>query len=101
MNLTLEVANDLFPTVAITSPSPGAVVSGLVTITADAADDHGINRVVFYVGSKYVGYDPKPPYALNFNSLNLPNGSYVITAKAYDSAGQMTISQGVNVSIEN
>ena len=41
---------DLPPHVAVTSPSDGAVVSGTVTITADASDDRAITHVSFAVG---------------------------------------------------
>ena len=35
------------PTVSITSPAANAVVSGIVTLTAQADDDTGVFRVVF------------------------------------------------------
>jgi hypothetical protein len=97
----VTVDNDHPPTVSITSPAPGAVLSGTVAFSANASDDRAVDRVLFYVGSKYVTYDAKAPYTINFNSLNFANGSYVLTAKVYDSAGNVTVSAGVPVTLQN
>ena len=45
------------PTVALTSPAPGALVDGAVTLQATAADDWGVERVEFYVDGGIVGTD--------------------------------------------
>jgi aqualysin 1 len=100
--IAVTIDNDVTPpTVSVTSPSSGAVVSGTVTLTASATDNRAVDRVLFYVGSRYITYDTKAPYSVNFNSLNLANGSYVVTAKAYDTAGNVSVSQGVTITIQN
>jgi hypothetical protein len=60
-----------------------------------------VDRVLFYVGTRYITYDSRAPYSVNFNSLNLPNGTYSVTAKAYDTTGNFTVSQGVTITIQN
>ncbi|HYH94880.1 Ig-like domain-containing protein, partial [Hyalangium sp.] len=100
--VAVTVDNDLTPpTVSVTSPGAGAVVSGTVALSANAADNRGVDRVLFYVGTRYITYDSRAPYSVNFNSLNLANGTYSVTAKAYDAAGNFTVSQGVTISIQN
>jgi subtilisin family serine protease len=100
-HVQVTVDNDHPPTVRVTSPAPGAVVGGTVVFSADAFDDRAVDRVLFYVGSKYITYDAKAPYSINFNSLNFANGSYVLTTKAYDVAGNVTVSAGVPITIQN
>jgi hypothetical protein len=98
----VTIDNDLIPpTVIVTGPSSGAVVSGTVTLSADATDNRAVDRVLFYVGTRYITYDSRAPYSVNFNSLNLPNGTYSVTAKAYDTTGNFTVSQGVTITIQN
>ncbi|MDY7230834.1 Ig-like domain-containing protein [Hyalangium rubrum] len=100
--VSVTVDNDITaPSVSVTSPSSGAVVSGTVTLTANAADNRAVDRVTFYVGTKYITYDSKAPYSVNFNSLNLANGTYAVTARAIDTAGNITVSEGVSITIQN
>ncbi|WP_224365833.1 Ig-like domain-containing protein [Hyalangium versicolor] len=102
VQLAVWVDNDFTPpTVSLTGPAGGSVVSGTVALTANATDDHAVDQVNFYVGTLYAGYDSKAPYQVNFNSLRLPNGTYTVTAKAYDAAGNLTVSQGVSITIQN
>jgi aqualysin 1 len=94
---------DAPPTAAVLSPQASAQVQGQVTINAHATDDKKVDRVLFYVGSKYITYkrSTTDEYAVTFNSLNFSNGTYPITVKAIDSAGQETTSQPVSIVIQN
>ncbi|WP_224244182.1 Ig-like domain-containing protein [Hyalangium gracile] len=100
-NVTVTVANSPLPTGSITSPAPQAVLSGTVAFSVDAQDLQGIDRVTFYVGSKYVTWDGTAPYGINFNTLNFANGDYVLTARIFDTDGNMTVTEGVTVTIQN
>lgn len=83
---------DLPPHVAVTSPSDGAVVSGTVTITADASDDRAITHVSFAVGGTMIGVDPNATdgWALSWSSSTWANGPHDIAVTATDTAGQTT-----------
>jgi hypothetical protein len=72
------------PTVAITSPGNGANVSGNVTINASASDNKGLQKVRFWAGASYLGFDASAPYAVNWNAGAVANGSYVLKAQAVD-----------------
>ncbi len=94
------------PTVRITSPQSGmfgfpTIVSGPVTIVADARDDYLLERVEYWVGTTLIGADSNAisgiPSSVVWNSGTFPNGFYDIVAKAYDAAGNMTASAPVTV----
>jgi subtilisin family serine protease len=78
------------PTVNITAPADGASVSGLVTINATASDSQGLEKVQFWAGSTYLGYDTTSPFSRSWNTAGLPDGSYSLRARAIDWAGNAT-----------
>lgn len=98
---TVSVDNDQPPTGAFTAPAASAILSGTVNLAVNAQDDRGVDRVNFYLGSQYISWDGKAPYAINFNTLNFINGDYVLTARIFDTAGQMTVTSSVPVHIQN
>ena len=80
------------PTVSITSPASGAAVSGSVALAATASDNVGVTRVEFYADGTLVGTDASSPYAATWNATSATPGSHTIQARAYDAAGNTTIS---------
>jgi Bacterial Ig domain/GDSL-like Lipase/Acylhydrolase len=87
------------PTVSITSPASGAMVSGSVVVAATAADDRGVAGIRFKVDGANLGTeDTNAPYSVTWNTTTLANGPHVLTATARDAAGNTTIStRTVNV----
>jgi subtilisin family serine protease len=94
-------ADTTAPTVSITSPANGATVSGTVTITANATDDVGVTKVEFRVGDAVVAEDTSAPYSVTWDSTTVADGSHVISAKAYDAAGNHSTSAGITVTVSN
>jgi subtilisin family serine protease len=90
-------STDAKPSVSITSPSNGSSVStgSAVTITANASDDKGVTKVDFFVGTTLISTDTTSPYSASWT----PNtdGTYNLTARATDTAGQSTTSAAVQV----
>ncbi|MFL5350888.1 MAG: Ig-like domain-containing protein [Hyalangium sp.] len=100
--LTVRTDNDLIPpTVALTAPAQGSTLTGTVTFSANASDDHAVTQVTFYVGNIQAGSVYSAPYNITFNTRSFPNGAKVITAKAYDAAANVTTSSAVNVTFDN
>jgi Bacterial Ig domain len=97
----VTVHNDLPPTGSITAPGSGAVLSGTANLSVNALDDLGVDRVTFYIGTHYITWDGTPPYSINFNTLNYINGNYTLTARIFDTAGKMTVTTEVPVTIQN
>lgn len=79
------------PTVSITSPANGstAKINTKVTITASASDNSGVTKVGFYINSVLIATDTSSPYSYSWNTRKYAAGTYIITAKAYDAAGNM------------
>ena len=89
------------PKVAISSPGGGAQVNGTVTISAAASDDRRVDKVDFYVGSTWIAADTTLPFSTTWSSGSVANGSYALTAKATDDAGNATTSAAVTVAVDN
>jgi thermitase len=88
------------PTVRITTPWDGTVVSGNVVITAAASDDKGVARVQFFVNGELVGTATSEPYSVRWNSRK-SSGTVVIEAVAWDAAGNSAASNPVTVTVDN
>jgi uncharacterized protein (TIGR03118 family) len=88
------------PTVALTAPAAG-VVSGTVTISANAADNVGVAQVEFFAGTTSLGVDTTAPYSFDWNTLTVANGNFSLTAVAKDAFGNATTSAAVAVTVTN
>ncbi|WP_415880087.1 S8 family serine peptidase [Methylomonas sp. TEB] len=96
------VARDtLAPTAAISSPTAGAVVSGLTSVAVNANDNVAVSQVSFYAGGKLVGTDGTAPYTFSWDSTTVANGNINLTAVATDSSGNQGSSSAVTVSVQN
>ncbi|MEM2174762.1 MAG: Ig-like domain-containing protein, partial [Candidatus Micrarchaeia archaeon] len=88
------------PSVSITSPTDGEIVSGDVTIEVSADDTNGIQKVEFYIDNVKVGDDSSSPYTYTWNTDNLQyNSTHTIKAIAYDIAGNKKESSVITVKI--
>jgi hypothetical protein len=87
------------PWVALTSPANGSSVFLTTTVQANAGDNVGVARVVFYDGGAVIGTDPTAPYSVSWNLLSVPKGWHTVTAKAYDWAGNVTTSAPIAVKV--
>jgi hypothetical protein len=99
-SVTVNVSNNTDitpPTVSITSPSPGANVSGNVTIATSAGDDVGVVSVSLYVDNALIGTDTSAPFNFKWNTAHVASGSHVLQAVARDAAGNPGSSELVTV----
>ncbi|MDC0712555.1 PHB depolymerase family esterase [Stigmatella sp. ncwal1] len=94
-----NTSDTVAPTVSLTSPAPGASVSGTVQVTANASDNTGVSKVEFFIDNVPVGSDTTTPYAYSWNSATATSGTHVLTAKASDAAGNVTTSSAVTVTV--
>ena len=65
------------PTVSITSPANGELLSGTVQITATASDTNGVKQVEFFVDgtSIGVGTNGADGWSVNWNTTTYADGS--------------------------
>ena len=65
-----------------------------MTLRADAGDNVAVAGVRFFVNGSAVGQeDPAAPYEVDWATVMVPNGKYVITAVARDASGNTASSE--------
>lgn len=80
------IPDNTLPTVSITSPSNGTFVekTSNVTISANAADNIGISKVLFYINDNLECTDTTSPYTCGFKATGRLGSTFNIKATAYD-----------------
>lgn len=94
----------LAPTVTLTAPTQGQTLSGTISLTASATDNVAVSGVHFFYNAILIGTATTTPYSVAWNTITNNtegNGTYQITARAYDSAGNVGTSAPVGITIAN
>jgi glucose/arabinose dehydrogenase len=101
VTVTVSNAGDITPpTVALTAPT--GTVSGVVNVTANAADNVGVAGVQFLVDNTPVAaQDTTSPYSVSWNTATATNGTHMLTALATDTSGNTALSAPVTVTVSN
>lgn len=89
------------PTVQITSPTTGSILSSTVTLYATAGSSQGIANVSFAVDGAPVGSVTAAPYMIAWDSTTIKDGQHSITATATDTLGNSTTSVPATVTVDN
>jgi hypothetical protein len=84
---------------AVSASSSGS--SGTITFHASASDNVGVTKVEFYVDGVLKGSDSAAPWSYAFNSGSVANGGHTLTAKAFDAAGNSTLSAPASFNVSN
>lgn len=98
--VTPPPADTVAPTVAITAPTTGAVISGTVNVDANASDNVGVSKVEVYVDGVLKGTKTSSPYTYPLDTTKLTAGNHMILAKAYDTSSLTSQSQ-VSVTVSS
>ena len=99
---TLAAADTEQPVVQITFPTSGATITGSSAVRATATDNNGVVKVDFYYnGTNLISSDSTASYEVNWDVASLTSGTYALTAKATDAAGNIGVSPQVNVIVNN
>ena len=95
------VASDTIPpTLNITTPTSGSLLSGRsIGFAATASDASGVKSVAFYVDTTLLATLTTAPYSANLNTRKLAAGAHTLRARATDGAGNVT-EQSVAVTIK-
>jgi thermitase len=94
-------ADTTAPDASITAPANGSTISGQVSINISATDNVGITKIELYRNGGLVGTTTTSPYGLFWDTTTNNNGSYSLTAKAYDASGNVGSSSPVTVTVNN
>jgi hypothetical protein len=90
------------PTVQLTSPATGSILSATVTLYATVASGQPITNVTFFVDNSVVGAPiTAPPYMISWNTSTVPDGQHVISVSATDSLGNVGNSVPVTLNVDN
>jgi hypothetical protein len=97
-NTVTPPGDTIRPTVSASVAPATLQVNGSVTATAAANDNVGVTKVEFYSDGVLVGAaDTSAPYTATWAMTS--TGTKVVTAKAYDAAGNVASSSPVNVTV--
>jgi hypothetical protein len=105
--VTITVSNSAAdttpPAVSITSPTSGATVSSIITLTATASDpDSPIAFVQFLLDGANLGPQlTSSPYSFSWNTSTVANGAHTLTAVARDPSGNQGTSTALTVTVSN
>ncbi|HEY6120967.1 MAG TPA: PQQ-dependent sugar dehydrogenase, partial [Pyrinomonadaceae bacterium] len=88
------IVDSMPPSVSITNPTQGSIVTrkATITISATATDNVGVARVEFYVNGSLRCTDSSASYNCNWKVPSQPNRSYQIQARAFDLAENVATS---------
>jgi hypothetical protein len=90
------------PTVTMTAPSAGAIVSGTTNVSANASDNVGVAGVQFQLDAVNLGAEVLvPPYTIAWNTTSAADGPHALTAIARDAAGNRATATAVSVTVAN
>lgn len=88
------------PKLSIQSPQSGTTVALTLIVAVQASDVSGISKIEYYLQGTLVHMITDTPYQWSWDTTQYPNGEYIITVKAYDTAGKMETSE-TTVTVEN
>jgi len=89
------------PTVTITAPISGTVVSGDLFVSALASDDRAVVRVDLLIDGAVHSTDQVAPHEWSIDTRAMPDGGRVLTAEAWDAAGNSAVSAPVALTVSN
>jgi hypothetical protein len=88
VSFTVTAPDTTPPSVSLTSPPDGAVVTGQVTVSADASDNVGVAGVQFLLDGQPLGAeDTVAPYSISWDTTIVASGLHTLSARARDAAG--------------
>jgi thermitase len=89
------------PSVAVSAPSAGSTVSGVIDASVTASDNVGVSKVELYIDGKVYASTTVSPYIFSVDTTKYTNASHTFSAKAYDAAGNVGTSANVSVTVSN
>ena len=89
------------PIVIIASPTNNQTVSGTVNFTLLANDDSGISFVEFFIDGESLGLIETEPYTYLWDTTLNHNEEHALSAKAVDTAGNISFAQPILVMVNN
>lgn len=90
------------PTVAMTSPASGALLSGAVPLSATASDPIAVSGVQFLLDGATLGAEvTSSPYSISWDTTTATTGVHTLVARATNIGGLSTNSSALSVTVNN
>ncbi|MDO8684362.1 MAG: stalk domain-containing protein [Armatimonadota bacterium] len=90
------------PVISFKGLANGVVLSGSKKVSLEVKDDSGRNPIVSILIDKNVkSIQNRPPYTIDWNTKELPDGNHVLDAYAYDDAGNCSKMVSLEVTVIN
>jgi thermitase len=101
-SVTVNVSNSVAvdsspPAIVIASPLDNSKISINVSVYVNASDNIGVTRVELYVDGVLTSSSSSAPFTTKWNSRKALTGPHTLQSKAYDAAGNSSLSQSVTV----
>ena len=103
VNVTVNNPPDTTPpTIRLTNPTGNPLISGTIVPSAYASDNIGVVGVQFQLNGVNLGSEvTAAPYRFAWDTTQVADGTYTLTAVARDAEGNRTASSPVSVTIDN
>ena len=88
------------PSVTLTSPDNNQTVDGNVSITARAIDNLAVEKVEFRINGSLLATVDSAPFATTWDVSSSGSGYYTIEAMAFDTSGNVSLTDAVQVFID-
>ena len=100
---TTATASDLVkPTVTLTAPTNGAIVSGQLTLSGTAADNVSVQKVEVRVDNgAWLTASGTTSWSYSLNTSNFLNGTHILAARSTDTAANISLTNSVTVRFIN
>lgn len=100
--VTVSNAGPVIPSVQMTSPGDGSIVSATVSVSATVASAQTISSVTFFVDDVPLGAPlTAAPYITPWDTTTAAFGQHVLKASATDSLGNVGTSAPITVTVDN
>ena len=96
-----ETGDEIAPVVVITAPINLSDVSGTIAVLVQASDNEEVVQVEYFVDGLLAGTENTAPFTWNWDTGTVPNGLHSLLARAYDAAGNSSISQLLLLNVQN
>ena len=98
------IVDNTAPVIAISGPAGGSTESDTITVTASANDaTSDVIQVEFFANSNSIGVDTNASdgWSVPWDTTNVTNGTYDLTAQATDTAENSSTATAVQITVDN
>lgn len=89
------------PKIALQGIADAGELHGTVTLKVDVTDNRYVIKVEYYIDGEFMGVSYAAPFELTLDTAKLGNGDHIVTAKAYDAAGNVANSKDMTIIVAN